>query len=127
MKQRGAGNGEAMLIMGLVVFYVFMGLYGNSLGYVSSVVGHLGSWTLPYLHASTGGAWYWLPWAATVSVVDVIIGLLNILGWVLQCLASYGALLSFGVTGGIPLWATTCLFIPPAFTLGWLVMEIVRG
>ena len=127
-RDRGAGNSDALLIMGIVAYFVFMGMYANSLGYhVTGSVGELGSWTLPYLHYASNGAWYWLPWAGAVTIVDVAVGVLNILGWVLQCLASYGALLGFGVTGNMPVWITTVLFIPVMFTFGYIILVLVRG
>lgn len=126
MNQRGSGTSEAMLIGGIAAFFLFLGLYGNSLGYVSDTVGRLGSWSLPYVHLETGGFWHYILMAIS-SITDILTAIINIFLWVIQCLASYAALMAYSVQGEIPIWVSTILFIVPTFILGWLVLSLVRG
>lgn len=119
--ERGSGTGEAMLIMGIVAYILFMGWLGNSLGYTSNQIGPLSNWSLPYVEMTSG-------WSAIITgTVDFLIAIVNVLGWVLGAMVSFAVLVGWGLSGNLPAWVSTVLFMPVSFGMGWLVLSMVRG
>lgn len=126
--ESGAGDSEFMVIFAVAVYFLFIGLLADSLGYTTPVIGSLGSWHIPTVEiTSSGGVWGWI-WGSVVTVVDVAIGLVNVVAWVFQMLASFLVFITFSVTGGfVPLWLSLLMFTPPSFGIGWLILSMVRG
>lgn len=117
--ERGSGGSEVLLIIAFIIYFLFMGYLGNSLGYTSHIIGNLGSWQIPYVNTGIG----WL--TATVNFLEAI---LNIFGWVAGSLVSYVALIGFSFSGGnMPIWISAFLFTPLAFGMGWMILSMVRG
>lgn len=126
--ESGAGSGEFVVIFAVVLYFLFIGMLANSLGYTTPVIGSLGSWHIPTVEiTSSGGVWGWI-WGSVTTVVDVAIGLVNIVAWVFQMLASFLVFMTFSVTGGfVPGWLLLLMFAPPSFGIGWMVLSMVRG
>ncbi len=119
--ERGAGSSEAIVILALVFYFIFMGYLGRSVGYSADIPGLQSGWQIPYL--SVGGHWY----SVFTGTFDVLVALMNMLGWILSSLVSYMALIGWGFSGNLPSFVTAFLFVPFSFAMGWLVLSLVRG
>ena len=126
--ERGAGTSEVIFIIALAVYFNFMGYLGLSLGYTSSLLGGPGAWTLPTIHITTGGIPIigWLI-GATIGIVDILIVVVNLLGYVLQMLVSYVTMIGLGFTGAFPVWISAFLFVPFSLGMGWMILSLIRG
>lgn len=125
--QRGAGSAEAMLIIAIVVYFLFMGYLGEATHYTSTHIGALGTWQIPILHAGCSGGFVCDVTKVFTRTLDVLLVGVNIILWFFQLLASFFVLLGFGFTGDLPLWVTAFLFTPVGFGMGWLILSQVRG
>jgi len=92
------------------------------------MIGAMGSWQIPLLHMSQdgGGIWSWL-FGGLLTVVDILIVIINLLGWVLQMLVSYAVMIGFSLSGNYPAWISAFLFTPLAFGFGFIILSLVRG
>lgn len=127
MSQRGAGSGEALFIMGLAAYFLFMGWLGNATGYTLPYIGHLGSWTIPSLHAGCASGLLCDIAKIFTGTTDIFITLLNVIAWFIQLFGSFFVLLGFGFTGALPVWVMAILFAIPGFGVGFIFLVVLRG
>jgi len=122
-KQSQKGGGEVFFIIAVVAYFMFMGWLASALGYSSSSIGPVGSWSIPTIAPMSGSGWL----DALSAIANVAIVLVNLVVWIVQALISFFVLLSFTVQGDIPGWVIAILFTPVGFGVAWAVFAQARG
>jgi len=108
VRQSGAGSGEALTIMGIAIYFTFLGLLANAAGYTATSISSF-----------------------TGSISDINLGILtflfDILAWVIMVIGAYFSMIAFTVTGDIPVWIGMFAIIPVVLGLGWIIIVMIRG
>lgn len=105
-KEKGRGETGAIIIIGMIFYFLFMGMLANALGYHAPLIGDFTEVSLPG------------PLALLTPVV-----------WVVGAMGSMVGLAIFQISGGggVPIWLDAFAFTPLAFGTMWLVFEMIRG
>lgn len=104
----GRGSGTAILIIIVAIYFTFMGMMANALGYTATGVNDF-----------TG----------SISSLDVGIlsFLFDIIAWVINIVGGYFSLVAFSITGDIPIFIGAIAIVPVTLGMGWAILELIRG
>lgn len=122
MNQRGAASGEAIMILFIVLYILVIGwvarAMGTQFGYSAPALASMNGWALPYVNTGVSLINYFF---------DVIVFIINILGWIISSLASFVVLIGYSVKGDIPAWLMTLGFLPIGYAVVWMMINVLRG
>lgn len=120
--QQGDGASEIIIVMAFAIYFLFMGYLARGLGLEAPGLLAFVNSRIPSFSGSSGGILGTLD-----TIANVLVAIANLLWWIVGSLISYLGMLSFSISGGMPLWVTAIVVTIPVLGVGWLIMMMIRG